>query len=614
MKLYVGINLIGHDASIFYLDPDKNRIFALDTERITRFKHDGTTIKECFYALARDINIDPASVEWIINFSYSNDNDMRRIEYIWERLLAKEIRKVFDLTEIKEQAKIRSMGLQKIFEKSFLKTPKSNNLISLLQSYGSFVQDKYGSFTDNVSNFILNDLNGNNPSNIDKEFKTVINYYDHHASHCIGAFYFSPFDECLSISMDFAGDGYFSKVFICDREDIQELTGSKIIAESIKEYLSIGRIYSHITWYLGFTPNSDEGKVEALAAYGNRNNELYNELMKSVFINDMNEIIIDKEIMPYLRENLDRIKAEIGERDIAAGVQGFLEDIVVEYITKLIRTYKKYNVVLSGGIFANVILNMKIFKETGLKNMYIFPAMNDSGSAPGALIMYLRENKLISYDIFKKSIYDMPYWGTSFSRPEVASSIAGYSDKVQIDDIDNIWPERVAELICQKKVVGIFHGKMEYGPRALGNRSILADARDPETRNILNKVIKGRPHFQPFCPSLLEEDREALFESSYSNKHMTCAFMMRDEFKERLPSGIHIDGTARPQFVENNDNPFFYRILKKVKEITGYSMVVNTSFNKHGRTMVYTPEHAITDFLDSQMDYICIEGYLISKK
>jgi carbamoyltransferase len=155
---------------------------------------------------------------------------------------------------------------------------------------------------------------------------------------------------------------------------------------------------------------------------------------------------------------------------------------------------------------------------------------------------------------------------------------------------------------------------MEWGPRALGNRSIIADPRPKDFREKINKEIKRRPAFQPFCPSILAEEAPRLFESYYLNKHMTCAFRMKKEFWDKLPSAIHIDGTARAQFVSREDNEKYYRLLKKVKDLTGFGIIINTSFNKHGRTIVETPHDAIIDFLDTDMDYVVIEGLLITRK
>ena len=189
-----------------------------------------------------------------------------------------------------------------------------------------------------------------------------------------------------------------------------------------------------------------------------------------------------------------------------------------------------------------------------------------------------------------------------------------YSEEVVWEDRNDTWPEDAAIDILNSNIIAIFQGKMEFGPRALGNRSILADPRDPKVREKMNLKIKRRPYFQPFCPSILETDREKLFIESYPNKHMTMAFRFREEFRNLFPSACHIDGTARPQFVENVDNPNYFRLLSEIKRNIGHGIVVNTSFNLHGRAMVMNPEQAMQDFLDCNLDALFIEGYKVTRR
>ena len=168
--------------------------------------------------------------------------------------------------------------------------------------------------------------------------------------------------------------------------------------------------------------------------------------------------------------------------------------------------------------------------------------------------------------------------------------------------------------MASNKIIGVFNGKMEFGPRALGNRSIIANPFDNNARSRINNEIKRRHKFQPFCPSVLEEDRLKLFEESYSHKHMAIAFRMKKNFLKSLSSAIHIDGTARPQFVEKKDNSEFYNLIKAVKKETGFGIVINTSFNLHGRPVVYNVDHAIDDFLDCRLDKLFINGFEVSIK
>ena len=242
--------------------------------------------------------------------------------------------------------------------------------------------------------------------------------------------------------------------------------------------------------------------------------------------------------------------------------------------------------------------------------MFIVPAMADDGAAQGAAILTLLENGY-NYESLKwLKTQEMPYWGTSYSKDEVAKVLDEFSDEISVADYASDWREQVAEAIIKGEVGAIYHGRMEWGPRALGNRSIVADVRNPEIQNVINKSIKNRPWFQPFCPSILEEERDRLFEKAYTNKHMTTAFVMKPEHREALPGAIHVDGTARAQFVTMDDNPNYYRLIKKVKEMTGYGIILNTSFNKHGRTIVESPKDAIRDFLDTGMDFLVLEGFV----
>ena len=176
--------------------------------------------------------------------------------------------------------------------------------------------------------------------------------------------------------------------------------------------------------------------------------------------------------------------------------------------------------------------------------------------------------KKIDYQTFKSNNFSMPYWGPSFTKTDVIKAISNYKSILETSKeySNNEWKDIFANYICEGKIGGLFQGKMEFGPRALGNRSIIGDARNKNTKERINMIIKGRPNFQPFCPSILEEDRQILFERSFSNKHMTSAFKMKKEFAKKLPSAVHIDDTARPQFVTENDNKNFYHVLKKIKE------------------------------------------------
>ena len=237
--------------------------------------------------------------------------------------------------------------------------------------------------------------------------------------------------------------------------------------------------------------------------------------------------------------------------------------------------------------------------------------MGDEGVAVGsALLKALEMGEDISW---VKENY-MPYFGNRLEKPEIEEAIKFYSHQVNSSYIGDKWYKDAARSIAEDKIVAIVQGRMEFGPRALGDRSILANPTNPEIRTKINLTVKRRPKYQPFCPSILEEERERLFEQSFPHKHMAIGFRIKKEFHDKIPSAIHVDGTARPQFVEHDDNPNYYKLLKEVKELTGFGVLINTSFNLHGRTIVHTAKDAILDFLDCNIDELYLEGYKITRK
>ena len=236
--------------------------------------------------------------------------------------------------------------------------------------------------------------------------------------------------------------------------------------------------------------------------------------------------------------------------------------------------------------------------------------MADDGLAIGsAILTAINFNQDLSW--LKNHI--MPYFGDSYSREEV-KKVLDIFPGIIYEDLQDEWPKYAAKSVSKGQICALFHGKMEFGPRALGNRSIIGNPMIENTRKRINSKVKMRPAYQPFCPSILEEERNRLFINSFSHKHMAIAFRMKEEFIKDLPCAVHVDGTARPQFVSKEDNPNYYKYLKELKKITGYGVSLNTSFNLHGRTIVRTPKDALTDYIDCNIDELYIEGYRVLRK
>jgi carbamoyltransferase len=609
----IGNKFYGHDSALFCMDPKNKIIFSISTERITRIKHDVGTIEPILQNYKNFFN----GYQYII---YPNVKS--RISNLISIYVEMLFRLLYNknLTSISNYKKIK----QHVFKTYFL---KSKFLINCFVNFPNKTKDlvkylflkKFKEYDYNYVNKELIILFNNIFKRYFPNFKKEYSFYEHHLCHAASAYYFSPFNEMKSLvfTLDGWGDFKCQTLYYFDKKNYKELSYTLAFKlDNKNDGVSIGNIYSKFTEILGFTPNSDEGKVEALAAYGKCNEELYNLLKKGFPINKEKlkwEYNYDVLLKLYNVNFLKKWQKKIGDKDMAATIQKWLEDTVIKYLNLVYEKYKIPRLCLAGGVTANVIMNLNIYERTPFKNLYIFPAMGDDGTAAGAAILKAIE---LGYDVSWLKDEYMPYWGPSVTKEEVKEELkkGRWKEKIKFKYIGDNWPELAAKYVYEKKIIALFHGKMEFGPRALGNRSIIANPLDPNTRDKINSTVKRRPYFQPFCPSVLEEDRERLFEKSYNHKHMAIAFRVKKEYWDKLPSGMHIDGTARPQFVEEKDNPNYYKLIKEFKRLSGYGMVINTSFNLHGRTIVRTPYDAVRDFIDCNIDALFIEGYLVERK
>lgn len=466
-------------------------------------------------------------------------------------------------------------------------------------------------------------VNGNDEvskimQNIFINAKITTRCFNHSYAHIMSSYYSSPFKEATLITMDGSGDGSFSQAYSYKDSNLTHISTSQYVDEvnqKVGTAGSVGEIYSHFTTLLGFQALADEGKVEALAAYGNHNNEIYKGLMELVKLDKkMHCLVLDaKKSINFLSiSSLKPLLEKYSKEDASAAVQKFLEDVTIPYFKHIVNITGINNLCLSGGVAANVIMNLKAFEEI-TPNIHVIPAMGDEGTAEGVAIALMLDNGYSHNDIHWIKDMHMPYFGSSYSDEEIQKTLKKSSQISYIDQGLN-WHSYIAKLLNEGKIGALFQGKMEWGPRSLGNRSIIALANDNDTRVKMNKEIKKRPEFQPFCPSILIDEKDRLFESSYENTHMTCAFRMKKKILKDLPSAVHIDGTARVQFVSKNDNQNYYTLLQEVKKLTGYGVLINTSFNKHGRTIVETPQDAIDDFIDTDLNFMMIGKFLVTRK
>lgn len=438
---------------------------------------------------------------------------------------------------------------------------------------------------------------------LSKKINRKIEIYDHHSCHAASAAYFSGWKNCMVLTVDGYGDSSSSKLFEFKNNKLKVLKYSSILD-------SLGYFYGSITKYLGFKPQRHEGKTLGLAAYGNPQ-KAYKIMSKLIRYDKKTKNFkggYDAGYLPlFTNDYLKKILKKYSNIDIAAAAQKRLEDIVLDYIKDINK--KNFKLVLAGGVFANVKLNQKIFNLKKVSDIFVFPNMGDGGLCVGAssLSHFKHSNTKI------KKIDDV-YLGKNFDNSQVLNAIKFYNFKpLEVKSIYNF----IAKKLHHGKIVAIFNGKMEFGPRALGNRSILSRATDPNINKSLNKKLK-RTEFMPFAPVTLFEEKNKMYFNTKKKGHlmgkfMTMTYNCSEKMKKFSPAAVHIDGTARPQFVSVKSNINLYKILKEYFKISKIPNLINTSFNMHEEPIVYTPKDAVRAFVESKIDYLYIGNYLISK-
>lgn len=431
-------------------------------------------------------------------------------------------------------------------------------------------------------------------------FKGKFKLIEHHYAHAASAYFSQEKDIGLAITLDGGGEGYCSHVYEAKKNKLSLL-------HKITSYHSLAIYYAYITKLIGFTPLKHEGKLLGLAASGNPD-EVEKILKKYIKFNK--KLLKFENIGGYYIKVYNKLKKDLknfSREDISAGIQAHSEKLSIEYITAIIEKFnfnKKVNLFLAGGIFANIKINQKIFELDQVKSCYIFPNMGDGGLSAGAVLgEYFSKNKE-----YKKIKINM-YLGSSYEKLNTETLL---NERLKILEVENIYKFMATELE-QNKIFGIFHGKMEYGPRALGNRSIICSPKKIEINEILNQKLK-RSDFMPFAPCVLAEDFEKYFQSKFSVedfKFMTFTCKTKKICDEIAPAIVHLDKSARPQSIFKEDNYFLYNVLAEFKKETGLGMLINTSFNVHEEPIVESYHDAIKSFKESKLDYLVLDKQII---
>lgn len=527
----------------------------------------------------------------------------------------------------------------------------------LLETYYAFAPSGFISFHKAVPVWLREKLfhkreirNGLKEISDSKEAKKLpIRFPDHHLSHAASAFYPSPFEDAAILTIDGVGEWSTASIGNGSGKDIEMFA-------TMNFPHSVGLLYSAFTYYLGFEVNKGEYKMMGLAPYGNPEGELtakYRKLITEnlVTVYDDGSIWLDQQYFNYAtglrmakddkwhklfglkkREAKDEMLS--AHCDMALAIQQVTEDIFLKMAKTAKEKTGSKNICLAGGVALNSVANGKLIDSGLFDEVYIQPAAGDAGGAVGAALAAYhifegKERTAIRPDAMSDSLL-----GSEFSDEEIEAILKEKGIKFSRVESETELIEKVSALIISANVIGWFQGRMEFGPRALGNRSIIADARNPEMQKKVNLKIKFRESFRPFAPILLEEDLQRYFDVKLPSPYMLQVHKWKGEWHNSLPenyaalpwlqkldtvrsefaSVAHVDMSGRVQTVSKESNPKMHLLLSKMKEKTGHGLTINTSFNVNNEPIVCSPEDAINGFLNTEMDVLAIGSFIALKK
>ena len=593
MTSILGISAFYHDSAACILI-DGKIIAAAQEERFTRRKHDPSYPHN--------------AVEFVLKFANLKLNEVDSIVF---------------------------------FEKPFLKFER------LLETYVAFAPRGFISFSKAVPLWIKEklfqkNLLFNKLKKHDRNYKSDKNIFfsDHHLSHAASAFFPSPFEEAVVLTADGVGEWATTTVAVGKNNNLE-------IKKEIHFPHSLGLLYSAFTYYIGFKVNSGEYKLMGLAPYGNPVYE--DKIKKLVDIKDDGTFRLDQKYFNYatgLTMTNNKFSNLFGQKprdpksdkitqfhmDIAASIQKVTEEIMVKLAKSIRKEYDIKNLCLAGGVALNCVANGKILKEKIFDNVWIQPAAGDAGGSLGAALalwhIEQKNKRITSFDDDMKG----SYLGTEFNQNDIEKELNLVGANYETLSYESLI-YKTAECLSKEKVIGWFQGRMEFGPRALGSRSILGDPRSDKMQKNLNLKVKYRESFRPFAPSILKEDLSHWFDTKTESPYMLLVAnistnkkieMSDDQNKlfgieklnikrSEIPAVTHVDYSARIQTVSKKTNKAYYDLISKFKEITGCPVLVNTSFNVRGEPIVNSPTDAFNCFMGTDLDYLVIGNCILDK-
>ena len=593
MSYILGISAFYHDSSAALIK-DGKIISAVQEERFTRVKHDSSFPKE--------------SIKYILKNSDIKLSEINSIVF---------------------------------YEKPFLKFER------LLETYIAFAPKGFRSFAASMpiwlrEKLFQKDMIFKELKNIDQSFDDIkkLKFSEHHMSHAASAYYPSPYDEALVLTLDGVGEWSTTTIGIGKKNKIE-------ILKEIHFPHSLGLLYSAFTYYLGFKVNSGEYKVMGLAPYGTP--KYKNIILDSLIIVKedgsfkMNMKYFDfatdlkmtnkkfDDLFGQKRRNPEVDLLTEFHMDIASSLQAVTEEIVLKITTKIKEEYKIDNLCMSGGVALNCVANGKIIKNKIFENIWIQPASGDAGGSLGAALAYWH-NELDNQKINSKDAMQGSYLGPSYESDYIEKELNRIGANFQKYTNDEFL-DVIANELVNEKAIGWFQGRMEFGPRALGARSIIADPRSDKMQKNLNLKVKFRESFRPFAPAVLREkvndyfniDQDSPYMLLVSDVNENIKIKMSEEDKKlfgieklnikrsSIPAVTHVDYSARIQTVHQETNKKFYDLIKKFYEKTNCAVLINTSFNVRGEPIVNTPEDAFRCFMGTNLDLLVIEDFVLFK-
>jgi carbamoyltransferase len=593
VKSILGISAFYHDSAACIIQ-DGEIIAASQEERFTRKKHDPNYPKN--------------AINFVLNYSNLKLSEVDQIVF---------------------------------FEKPFLKFER------LLETYVAFAPKGFVSFSKAMPLWIKEklfqkNLLFNRLKEHDENFKSDKNIYfsDHHLSHAASAFFPSPFEEAVVLTADGVGEWATTTVAVGKGNDLQ-------VKKEIQFPHSLGLLYSAFTYYTGFKVNSGEYKLMGLAPYGS---PIYQDKIKKLIdIKDDGTFRLNQKYFNYAtgltmtndkfhklfgKEPRDPKKDQITQfhMDIASSIQNVTEEIMIKLAKGIRNEYGIKNLCLAGGVALNCVANGKILKEKIFDNVWIQPAAGDAGGSLGAALALWYIEKGNARKINKNDSMKGSYLGCEFNQQQIEKELNSLGANFQKFEYESLI-EKTAEFLTNEKAIGWFQGRMEFGPRALGGRSILGDPRSDKMQKNLNLKVKYRESFRPFAPSILKEDLSKWFDLDVDSPYMLLVSDINDEKKiemtdqqkqlfgidklnikrSEIPAVTHVDYSARIHTVTKNTNKSYFDLIKKFKEKTGCPVIINTSFNVRGEPIVNTPTDAFNCFMGTNLDYLVIGNCILDK-